>query len=222
MSIIDQLPSKKLSLKEEQRLARRIRARGRTCDINKLVMANILEAFVYARRCCREAIPDDALLSYCYTALRKNAKRFRPGFRIRFFAYCKVGLRGEITNYWRTLELVRHVPTSEVISDEIETDEKEVVDPDFDVIYNNERWLAMEKVIEFACSKQEQVILSLSYQGELNFQEIGLLLKVSRSAIQAIHARALKNIRDAIVENPGLFPCENISPGFWHENRRSA
>jgi RNA polymerase sigma factor (sigma-70 family) len=82
----------------------------RKAPAEELVMNSIREAVLYTRKCSYGKIPDDALLSLCYETMLKSAAIFKPG-RIRFFAYCKARLRGEVKRYWRSLETVRNAET---------------------------------------------------------------------------------------------------------------
>ncbi len=68
------------------------------------------EALLYTRACCHGKIRDDALVSLCYDTMLKSARIFRPG-GLRFFAYCKARLRGELKRYWKNLGTVRNAET---------------------------------------------------------------------------------------------------------------
>lgn len=75
-----------------------------------LVMNSMREALLYTRECCHGKIRDDALVSLCYETMTKSARIFRPG-HLRFFAYCKARLRGELKRYWANLGTVRNAET---------------------------------------------------------------------------------------------------------------
>jgi len=85
-------------------------AQERKSTPENLVMSSIHEALLYTRKCSYGKIPDDALLSLCYETMLKSAKIFRPG-KLRFFAYTKARLRGEVKRYWCSLETVRNAET---------------------------------------------------------------------------------------------------------------
>jgi RNA polymerase sigma factor (sigma-70 family) len=107
MKLLDSLPQDVFSVEQEFTMAARIQKTKNEDDINDLVLHNMREGFLYAKKCCRARIPDDELFSLCYTALRRNAKRFRPG-GIRFLAFAKAGLRGVLSRYWKTLDVVKN------------------------------------------------------------------------------------------------------------------
>lgn len=112
MKLLDSLPPEALSAAEEDALAIRIQKTKQEDDINKLVLHNMKEGFLYAKRVCRGHIADDELFSLTYSALVRNAKRFRPGM-IRFFAFCKAGIRGALSRYWKTLDVVKNASLHE-------------------------------------------------------------------------------------------------------------
>lgn len=100
MSIYEQLPvSRTLSAAEEKKMSH-----------TDLVMNSMREALLYTRECSRGKIRDDALVSLCYETMTKSARIFKPG-RLRFFAYCKARLRGELKRYWENLGTVRNAET---------------------------------------------------------------------------------------------------------------
>jgi RNA polymerase sigma factor (sigma-70 family) len=107
MKLLDSLPQDVFTVEQEFALATRIQKSKNDDDINDLVLHSMKEGFLYAKKCCRANIPDDELFSLCYTALRRNAKRFRPG-GIRFLAFAKAGLRGVLSRYWKTLDVVKN------------------------------------------------------------------------------------------------------------------
>lgn len=107
MNLLESLPEP-LTIAQEDELARQIRRKPNDADsVNTLALHNMREGFLYLKRCCRARIPDDELFSLCYLKLRQNAKRFQPG-RVRFLAFAKPGLRGALSDYWKTIDTVRN------------------------------------------------------------------------------------------------------------------
>jgi RNA polymerase sigma factor (sigma-70 family) len=99
-NLFDQLPAGKcLTAAEEKRTSH-----------TDLVMNSMREALLYTRECCRGKIRDDALVSLCYETMAKSARIFKPG-KLRFFAYCKARLRGELKRHWKNLGTVRNAET---------------------------------------------------------------------------------------------------------------
>lgn len=201
------LPTETLTPSDEAVLANDIAKWKREEDITKLVMANMREAVIYARKCCRETLDDGILISLCYRALMANAPRFKPGFRVRFLAFAKAGLRGELKHYWETLEPVRNARKHETEPDLMDPQplEPDSCSMDFNQIFSHEDWENVQKIINRRCTKQERMILDLVYQKHLSFQDVGRLLGVSRSAVQANHGKALRKVRNGVMENRRLF-----------------
>lgn len=107
MTTFDSLPNEKLTVEQEEVLARKIQKnKGDEKSVNTLVLANMREAVIYMRRCSAGLVDDGTLISVCYTAMVLAAKRFKPG-RIRFFAFCKVRIRGAVKRNWTTLDVVK-------------------------------------------------------------------------------------------------------------------
>lgn len=112
--LIEQLPTEKLTAEEEIRLAARIR-RGSRKAANTLVMATMREALLYTRRTGSNLIDDQERISLCYEKMMKIVGRFNPRkYKIRFFAFAKPALRGQMKTYWKTKDVVRNA--TEVIS----------------------------------------------------------------------------------------------------------
>jgi RNA polymerase sigma factor (sigma-70 family) len=224
--ILNDFPSDRLTTEQEESLAADIKG-GSEAAQTTLTMHNMREAVIYMRRVNRDELPDDELVGVCYAALMRNAKRFRPGWR-RFFVFAKAGLRGAVKRHWKTRKIVRNAETVSMEAAHTEhaqrTDseilgiddvlrpvtpalfEPEQVEPDFAGIFTRERWEFVSKIIDAKCSEQEKMVLSLAYQSGFNFQEIGNMLRVSRSAIQSVHARALKKVRCSLFRTKQLFP----------------
>jgi len=109
MNLFDSLPPNvPFEFREESEKAQAAQIAAGSEDARvELTMQNIREAFLYVKKCCKNKINDDEIVSLCYTTLYRNAKRFRPG-KIRFFAFAKVALRGAISDYWSSIETVKN------------------------------------------------------------------------------------------------------------------
>ena len=228
--ILQGLPEEKLTPTEEEYLARwALQTPGEPEPIHKLTLHNLREALPYATRCCRGALREDEIFSVCYAALMKAAKNFRPG-GIRFFAYSKVYVRGELSRTWKTKDVVRSSSLHETevepelprlglrtLTDSAE-DEKEKSDGRVDVIEPNfvepafasidlkERWSLVAPLIGSALNERERTVVQLYYESGFSFEEIGDLLvpSVSRAAVQSTHCRALKKLRGALIRSKKL------------------
>lgn len=69
------------------------------------------EAMIYSRNVCRGELSDSVLMSILYRVMCLNARRYNPIFGLRFFAFCKVGIRGSIKRHWLSLDVVRKAKT---------------------------------------------------------------------------------------------------------------
>ncbi len=181
--------------------------------LNKLVLHNMREGFIYIKGVCRGKIADDEIYSLAYKTLYRNAKRYRPGL-VRFIAFAKAGLRGAVSRYWTTLNTVKNCKGMVSIdAPREETQEysplsgtfkgpmmaahriEDSVEPDFAAMRFRERMGDVQFAIKRKLSEQEQMILTLVYTAGFNFQEVGNLLGVTRSAVQSTNAEALIKVR---------------------------
>lgn len=212
MKLLESLPKIRYTREEEFALAAKIQKTPTEDLLNDLVLHNMEEGFIYTKKVCRGRIPDDELFSLVYKTLFRNAKRFRPG-GIRFHAFAKAGLRGALSRYWSGLNTVKNA--TEIISfdasvlpasDLYEGTEKtnivdfngKVSDPEFSIIHFRERLAHVQSAMEIKLSAQERMIITLVYTNGFNFQEVGNLLGITRSAVQSMNAEALKKIRQAL------------------------
>jgi RNA polymerase sigma factor (sigma-70 family) len=200
----------------------------KSLPVESLVMHNMREAILYAGRCARGRIEPGDLFSLCYTALGKAAPRFRPG-GIRFFAYAKQDIRGEIARYWKSLDVVKNSSEHEsethpqVIRKnftsgaeegeeeghelDVEAIEPQFSEPEFEAINVRERWSIVAPLLHKYLNERERMVLSLVYESGFNFEQIRNLVvpTVSRSAIQNTHGRALRKIRNALFREKKLY-----------------
>lgn len=219
MNILEGLPEiDSLTAEQERALSKR---RGAAAK-NSLVLANMREAFLYAKRCSRGKLADDDVLSVCYAALRAAADNFKPS-RGPFFSYCKVYLRGFISREWTAKDVVksssrhegpeatkpdsRHGPDVFERGEVVESDANDdgEVDPDFESIHLRERWKLIQPEIR-SLPERERMILELTYQSGFSFQKTGEMLSISRQAVQIAIKRAIRRIQRKLearkLENP--------------------
>lgn len=78
-------------------------------------------------------------------------------------------------------------------------------DFDFDNIHYKECWKKVQAGMETLLSPRQRMTIRLVYECGFNMQEIGRLLGISRSAVQATHASALEILRGAFAQNRELF-----------------
>ncbi len=193
-------------------------------DKDALVLGHMKEAFLYARRCCRELLPADEIYSLCYKALAHAVKNFKPApGRPRFFGYAKVYLRGEISREWKRKDVVKNSSShAELLQSEADTDDcphdhdsvhfkpsfkagfSDSQLPEWSAILTRDLIEKLEPIIKDKLTNQEQTVLAMHYSQDLNFSEIGALLGVSRSASQSTHGTALKKLRCALLRKDKL------------------
>jgi RNA polymerase sigma factor (sigma-70 family) len=225
--ILDGLPEHSLTPDEENIFARRIQKFNSTPAIQALVLHNMREAIPYATRCCRAGLEESEVFSLCYSALMKAVSNFKPD-NIRFFAYAKVYIRGEISRTWKKRDVVkasslhetspepvfiRRMITGEdreserewVVRD-IKPIEPDFVDPEFRLIDLKEKWRVVEPLIRRVLGDRERTIIKLYYEAGFPFEEIGDLLvpNISRQRVQIIHNEAIVKLRRALIHDKKL------------------
>lgn len=207
MKILDNLPELgSLTRESEDDLART----GTEEAYTALALFNMREAWVYTRQVCRGKLQDDEIYSLCYAALMKAAKRFNPVRRTRFFAYSKVYLRGELSRWWESKNLVKHAHLHETelpldTAGGLSRPDLAQVQPDFQTIFANERWALVKPVMDSVLSEHEKMILTLIYGSGFSYSAIGGLLDISRSAVGETHNRAISKVRVALASKGTLF-----------------
>lgn len=209
---------------QEKILAARI-TKGDEEAANELVLRNMREAILYTR-CVSKNVEQGVLMSLCYETLLRNAKRFDAS-RQRFFAFAKPGLRGALYRNYNKESAhqppfkpdVVPAPEGKKLNHGDSTEERasqreeecydsqsgQIVEPDMESIFTRDRWELVKPVIAQKCSEQEQMVLTLTYVSGLNFQEVGDLLGVTRSAVQRTHWRAVKKLRTELGRRKQLF-----------------
>jgi RNA polymerase sigma factor (sigma-70 family) len=211
----------KLAPEAELELVKKIKA-GNVDARATLALANMREAIAYARRVTGGMIPDSQLASACYDVLWRGSVRFDPKYGKRFFAFCKVGVRGWCRNIWKEREVVKnakpedvekparrishHFESCEIWDDKNEvTPEYEIEEPDFRGIQMRERMTLIMGVSRKICTVKERQILGLTYFAGFNFQETADLIGVSRAAVQGMNSKALHKIRGELYRKKRLF-----------------
>lgn len=74
-----------------------------------------------------------------------------------------------------------------------------IVEPDYDGMDIRERWDTIKPVLK-VLNENERMVLDLHYWGGFNFQKIGNMVGLTRSAIQYTHSCALKKIKAHLSE----------------------
>jgi RNA polymerase sigma factor (sigma-70 family) len=209
MKLLSSLPQTRYTQEEEFSLAARIQKTPSEDLLNDLVLHNMEEAFLYMKGVCRAKMPDDEIFSLCYKTLLRNAKRFRPG-GIRFLAFAKAGIRGAISRFWTGLNTVKNADSVSLDqpnfkSSGLDDDNpgnwdwdhipEPTVDPEFAIIDIRERMGLITEIMSAKLSEQEKMIMNLVYKSGFNFQQVGNLLGITRSAAQANHSEILKKVR---------------------------
>ena len=226
------LPEKGLPPERENELSKKIQVakkRGSEDEdsINELALSAMREAFFYGLVCAKGLPPGD-VYSLCYTALRAAAGNFQPRI-IRFFAYAKPYVRGEICRAYEALKVVHKGEHESLAPDMISDGETEsedhllslnpsdayeraktfykadIVEADLNSIMLKDDFKLLRPVIATKLSEKERLVLQLVYEGGFNFRQIGSLLRVSRSDTQATLHRALVKLRCGMRQKKALF-----------------
>lgn len=221
---LESLPEEKLTLEQEFELGRKIQKKKNSADIETLVLHNMREAFLYAKKVCRAQINDGLIFSVCYRALDRMAKMYQPR-KLRFFVYAKVAIRGELSNYQESLSVVRNAVT--ISSDVIEMDDDRAgkgselllitgarpqvwephIDPETNSLEQKESIALIRATMARILNEQEMMIMDLVHKAGFNFQEIARLLGISRSAVQATYSHTLKKVRFELLKNDQTRDC---------------
>lgn len=204
----DHLPDKKLTRAEETALSKRHKPE----DIELLVMSTMREAVVYARRVCKEHFQDDELVSLCYASLLRMAKRYDPAKSSRFFVFAKIAVRGDVMRNFRKLDTVSNAFKANPVPwyDDPKPLESAEVQSCVSEVETKDQHAYVLRVIKKCCTEREQMVFSLAYKGELGFHEIAKLLGITRSAVQASHARAVRKVRNHIAREERLLQREDF------------
>ncbi len=203
MKILESFPEiHQLTIQDEYKLLK-------DRELETLILHNMREAVVYAQRCSKGMIPVDELVSLCYAALEHASRNFKP-CGTRFFAYSKVYVRGAVSAEWRFKNVVRGAQTEaldveEGAGDEGVSRQEATVEPGYDEINLREQWSDVEPIIAEHLSQHERMILNLRHVSGFSFQKISDQLEVSREAVRCAHDRALRKIRNVLLESKRLY-----------------
>lgn len=202
MSLLDQFPAEKLTKEQEISLTNRHR-------FNSLVLGTMREAVAYARTCSNGKIEDSELVSICYDAMLKTAKRFDPRRGYRFFAFCKPRIRGALQDYWVAREPVRnahtvplepvptHSPDPEGWAD-TDNPATPTQEPEFEAINFREQFRKVSDIMARHCTDRERAILIMVFTHSFTFEEAGDLFGISRQMVQNISAKAIEKIKNVL------------------------
>jgi len=221
--LLDTLPKDPLDRETEFELAARIQKHQCESDKNELTMSAMRQAIPYMRKCCRGKLSEGELYSLAYAGLLKAAKNFRPG-SLRFIGYAKPYLRGEISREWKSRDVVKsaslHESKPEYLKAKHDVEDRsnawtiekgdplpDSVEPEFELIELHEKWSFAEPIIAHCLNEHERTVLALHYSGGLSFEEISAMLvpRVSRSAVEAVHSRALRKVRNTLFRDKKLY-----------------
>ena len=232
-SLLDQFPSHRLSREEEVRLAGLIKS-GNVDALNTLVLANMREALLYTQRVCNNSIDEKTRVSLCYQEMMMSARRFKPeraryfafakaGLRGRMKDYwtslmpvrnAKEVVSCESLEYWTGSSTPRRTlpgtsPRLRGVEDDHEESVREsytneIEMPNLGPMIARDHWDQIRKRMSSLLTRQQWMILDLTYKGNLTFPEIGKLLGLTRSAIHASHRNSVKKLRAAILADGRL------------------
>lgn len=177
-----------IRLEEERKLI----DRGTKKALDTLALHNLQEAVIYVRHCSRGNIGQEEIISLCWVALRQAAKNYchRKSRGIRFFAFAKQYLRGQISAERKKKLVVRNAEHQSFDGTEDST-----VEPDFSNLESKELLAGLRPAIFSELNDRERAILILRYQAGFSFTEIGERIGFSRQSIQKCHAAALEKLR---------------------------
>src|SRR5688572_17454649 len=190
-----------LELKDERKLLER----GTKNALDQLVLHNLKEAVLYAQKCSRGGLSETELVSLCWVAMRQAADNYRThkSKGIRFFAYCKAYIRGQINAERKQKIVVRSGEFDLNILDLDGIVEEVTVAPDFSNLESKELLAGLKPAIFSALDEREIAILILRYESGFSFTEIGERIGFSRQSIQKSHCKALIKLRSALQEKKG-------------------
>lgn len=212
-AILNGIPEERLTLEQEADLAKQE-------DKTPLVLANLREAFFYARGCHQSRGQDDGeILSACYDGLLSASKNFKPG-GLRFFSFAKAHVRGALSKAIRSHDVVRKVREVEPLLDTDE-DSEDTVDapytpehrkelpacelPDFNELYIREEFAQIAPLLRKVLNDRQRMILELHFQGGLNLREIASMIGYSRAYVHIAKQTALKKIRNRLIDRKQFF-----------------
>lgn len=173
--------------------------KGTKKSLEKLVLHNMTEAVVYARHVSRGSMNDGELVSACWLALRSASSSYccRHISGIRFFAFAKQALRGQISAERKRARVVRNAEHESLDG----ANDNQTVEPDYSNIESAELLAGLRPAMFEVLSDRERAILILRYSSGFSFTEIGDRIGFSRQSIQKNHCKALEKLRGALQTN---------------------
>jgi len=193
---------------------RKLIDRGTPAALNKLALHSLSEAVAYAKQCARSLhLEEPEIVSLCWIALRNAAARYshRRSRGIRFFAFAKQWIRGQISLELKQKQVVRNGQQVALESEEYQhsipkkcQQDWAVSEPDNDVSEFKELFARIKPVIFSKLNDFEIAILILRYQSGFSFTEIGERMGVSRQSVQKKHVSAITKLRKALQSKGGL------------------
>lgn len=212
-TILNGIPEERLLPDQETELASQE-------DKTSLVLANLREAFFYARGCYQSRGQDDGeILSCCYDGLLSASKNFKPG-GLRFFSFAKAHVRGALSKAVRSHDVVRKVREVEPLLDADEESE-DTVDapytpdhpkelpacelPNFNELYVREEFAQILPLLRKCLTDRQRMVLELHFSGGLNLREIASLIGYSRAYVHLQKQAALRKIRHRLIAQGRYF-----------------
>jgi len=174
----------------------------------ELVLRSIPEALKYLVYLSKDQLGETELRSLAYQAMKRAVSIFKPG-TLRFFAYAKVYLRGELSRHWRELNTVsipqRKVRNFQIVSLGEVPIEQQVEEPVvFQQVRVHERMELIKPLLD-TLSKRDREVLELYYFKGENLKQIGVRFGVGPSAMQVVLSGILRRIRNTLLEQHRLY-----------------
>lgn len=185
-----------IRLEEERKLI----DSGTKRALDALALHNLQEAVIYVRHCSRGNIGQEEIISLCWVALRQAAKNYchSKSRGIRFFAFAKQYLRGQISAERKKKLVVRNAEHQS-----FDGTEENTIEPDHSHIEAAELLAGLRPAMFSELNDRERAILILRYSSGFSFTEIGARIGFSRQSIQKCHAAALLKLRGALQDKKG-------------------
>ena len=150
------IPTAPLLDYQEESLTRSLTEKNR----EELVMHSLCEAIPYLHTVSRGQVEQDELLSISYAALVKAVKNYKPG-GLRFFAYAKVYLRGELSRYWRDQDPVKNASLHEDKETESRPEPPALQDAPYSEIDLREQWALLKPLLRSRLTDRERMVIEL-------------------------------------------------------------
>lgn len=218
--LLEPYPKEKMTAERELAAAktfRRFKSGSRKqAAFEEIVLGHMRDAFFYAYRCCRGALPFPLIVSLCYEALSRAIVNFDPA-RQRFFAYAKIFIRGAVFKTWKSQDVVSGSSQHEEEEDPLRRmtngddapppHEGEVTEPDWKKILTHDRMALVQPLLDDPdlLTEHEREILILRFAKDMTFVEIAKKFSTTRSAAQGCASVALRKLRNALLARKQLY-----------------